>query len=186
MPPPVNVLVVCVGNVCRSPLAERLLRLRLDTLLGDASGAVHVTSAGVRALVGAPMDAHAAAELLRLGGDPSGFASSQVTPAVVGAADLVLTATTDLRSRVLQEAPRALRRTFTLLELASMLAPEAARPDGGLAALVADAAALRGSRPTTGLDVPDPVRRSAEVHREVADLLDDGCTRIARALAAVV
>ena len=54
-----RVLVVCVGNVCRSPLGERLLAARL----GDG---FEVTSAGVGALVGEPMDPEAAAHLERL------------------------------------------------------------------------------------------------------------------------
>src|SRR5688500_16845956 len=61
MSEPYDVLVVCEGNLCRSPLAERLLTSRL------AGGEVRVASAGVHAVVGAPMDASAAAELTRLG-----------------------------------------------------------------------------------------------------------------------
>ncbi|MGH3365923.1 MAG: hypothetical protein ACRDOY_01830, partial [Nocardioidaceae bacterium] len=30
-----RILVVCTGNLCRSPLTERLLRLRLDDGLGE-------------------------------------------------------------------------------------------------------------------------------------------------------
>ena len=51
-----SVLVVCLGNVCRSPLAERVLRLRLAELPDGPAGTVRVSSAGIRALVGAPMD----------------------------------------------------------------------------------------------------------------------------------
>jgi protein-tyrosine phosphatase len=68
-----NVLFVCFGNVCRSPLAERLLRWRLAEQLDDLSEHVEVTSAGVCAVVGRPMDAKAAAELARLGGGADGF-----------------------------------------------------------------------------------------------------------------
>ena len=101
MSEPFEILVVCLGNVCRSPLAEQVLRMRFAELLGDGSPAVRVSSAGARALVGRPMDEHAAAELRRLGGDPEGFAATQLTAAAAGAADLVLTATRELRSRVL-------------------------------------------------------------------------------------
>ena len=86
-----TILVVCLGNVCRSPLAERLLRMRIEQMLGDGASAVRVSSAGVRALVGDPMNESSAAELRRLGGDPDGFVSSQVTAARATEADLVLT-----------------------------------------------------------------------------------------------
>ncbi|GMA87571.1 hypothetical protein GCM10025868_28210 [Angustibacter aerolatus] len=56
MSAPARVLVVCTGNVCRSPLVERLLRQRLGT------DAVDVSSAGTQALVGEPMTDPAAAE----------------------------------------------------------------------------------------------------------------------------
>ena len=57
---PFRILVVSVGNDCRSPLAERHLRHKFDLVLGDAADTVDVSSAGVRALEGAPMDALAA------------------------------------------------------------------------------------------------------------------------------
>ena len=77
MSEPFTILVVCLGNVCRSPLAERLLRMRFEQMLGDGASAVHLSSAGVRALVGDPMNELSAAELRRLGGDPDGFVSSR-------------------------------------------------------------------------------------------------------------
>ena len=49
-----RILVVCTGNVCRSPLAEALLRLQLQAD-GHAESA-QVQSAGTRALVGKPAD----------------------------------------------------------------------------------------------------------------------------------
>ncbi|MDQ3422084.1 MAG: low molecular weight phosphatase family protein, partial [Actinomycetota bacterium] len=54
-------LVVCTGNICRSPLAERLLQRRL----GDRAV---VRSAGVQGLEASAMDPYAAAQLERLGG----------------------------------------------------------------------------------------------------------------------
>ena len=59
------VVFVCTGNICRSPLAERLAA-HLDPHTSFAS-------AGTHAMVGSDMDAGMAAELSRLGGDPSDF-----------------------------------------------------------------------------------------------------------------
>ena len=191
-------LVVCLGNVCRSPVAERLLAMRLRGLLDDAgdqndpgdqldpSAPGHLvtgSSAGVRALVGHPIDAHAAEELTRLGGDPSGFAATQLTPQMVEAADLVLTATSELRSRTLEEAPRALRRTFTLREFATFAAGQTGARGDGLRGLVTRAAANRSEISPGDYDVPDPFGASPEVHREVAELLDRSCLTIASAVA---
>ena len=94
--------MVCEGNLCRSPLAERLLRLRTK------GSDVHVTSAGVIAAVGEPIDPLAADELVRLGGDPEGFEARRLTPAMLEDADLVLTATRAIRS------PESLRSSAVL------------------------------------------------------------------------
>jgi protein-tyrosine phosphatase len=184
---PFKILVVCLGNVCRSPLAERLLRMRFEQMLGDGASAVHVSSAGVRALVGDPMHELSAAELRRLGGDPAGFVSSQVTAARATEADLVLTATRDLRSRVLEEAPRALKRAFTIREFAALASDGPERRQVSSAAdLVSQAASWRGSAEIREYDVPDPIGRSPEVHRDVADMLDADCEAIARAVVGAI
>jgi protein-tyrosine phosphatase len=174
-PEPSRVLVVCVGNQCRSPLAERLLRQRVGP---DA--AVVVTSAGTLGPPGLPMEQHAAAELVRLGGDPTGFRSARLDDRTLGDQDLVLTATKAIRTEVLQRAPRLMRRTFTLRELAQIVA---ARGPGGLPLreLVAAAAAHRTSA-SRDVDLDDPMGRSAEVHRRVADEIAADVATIATAL----
>ena len=169
MSEPYDVLVVCEGNLCRSPLAERLLAARL------VESEVRVTSAGVHAVVGAPMDALAAAELSRLGGDPSEFEARQLTARMATEADLVLTATRAIRGQVVATAPSALKRTFTLLELAALVeAPPWGGPDGDAAETISRAADWRASVSGLGdaLDVPDPIGRSVRVHRAAADLAD--------------
>ncbi|HST63645.1 MAG TPA: hypothetical protein VLM05_00530, partial [Mycobacteriales bacterium] len=111
-----RVLVVCSGNVCRSPLAERLLRARLDQELGAGAGLFTVTSAGTTAVVGAPMDPRAAAVARSLGADPDHFRARDLDAEQVIAADLVLTATRQHRGAVLRLHPAAHRYTFTLRE----------------------------------------------------------------------
>ena len=183
-----QILAVCLGNVCRSPLTERLLRLRLDQMLGEGGSVVRVSSAGVRAMVGRSMDDLAAAELNRLGGNPAGFAARQLTGDLANEAGLVLTATRNLRSRVLEEAPRALKRTFTIREFAALVTSDVFRDRRAEnpTDLVARAASWRGSAPIADYDVPDPIGQSAAFHREIADRLDEDCTAIARALVGAI
>jgi protein-tyrosine phosphatase len=161
----VKILVVCVGNICRSPLGERLLQSRLDARV---PGRAMVTSAGMRARPNQAMDPYAAAELARLGGDPDGFVSQVATELVIERADLVLTMTKDLRTDVLRRSPRMMRRTFTMGEFAAICeaVPHlASAPD-----LVAAAARSRSHAAGAG-DVPDPIGQSPKVHAEVADLI---------------
>jgi protein-tyrosine phosphatase len=170
-----HILVVCTGNICRSPLTERLLRRRLDDRLGRGAEGIVVSSAGARGLDRSPMDLRAAEQLRRLGGDPEDFLARSLTEWHVNGADLVLTATRGHRAAVLSEAPAALHRTFTLLEF-SDLAPYRTLDavDHGrdlLVGLVAEAAQRRGSATLQEYDVPDPYMQSAERHREVADVI---------------
>lgn len=169
---PFHVLAVCVGNVCRSPLAERLLALRLP------DGFV-VSSTGTRGMVGRPMTPEAESELVGLGGSADGFVARRLTETQIRDADLVLTATTDVRRTVLEEVPGAMRRTFTWRELAALV-------DGheydAPAALVADAAARRGETAGLDLDTEDPIGQTAEVYARVTGQIDEAITTVARAL----
>jgi len=150
--------------------------------LADAPTKYEVSSAGVGALVGEPMEPHAAARLQALGGDPEGFVARQLEPALVEEADLVLTATERIRQRVLHESPRALRRTFTVREFAMLVADEAGGAPETFEALVADAARRRGRTAGADLDVPDPMGRAVAVHERAAAMAAEAVATIATAL----
>ena len=80
-----NILIVCVGNICRSPMAEYLLKARLPA---DSGKQVH--SAGIGALVDKPADATAQELLQEQGIDASGHRARQVTQNMLARADLIL------------------------------------------------------------------------------------------------
>ncbi len=170
-----RVLFVCVGNVCRSPLGERLLAPRLP-----ATGFA-VASAGVGAMVGAPMSPEAAVHLEAYGGSADGFTARSLTPDMVSESDLVLTATKAIRSRVLEDSPGALRRTFTVLELAALL--DVVPPADDLRELVRSAADARSQAAVTDLDIPDPYGRGEEANALAARLMAGAVDRIAKVLA---
>lgn len=171
--PRFRVLFVCIGNVCRSPVGERLLAARLP------ADRFEVSSAGVGAMVGYAMSKYAAAELEGYGGDPKNFAARQLTPELIEEADLILTATRDLRSQVLAENPVALRRTFTVLEFAAL----GDMGEGSTAEeLVKWAGAHRSAAGNVEQDVPDPFRRGSEAHAAAAAAIHEAVQRIAKAL----
>jgi protein-tyrosine phosphatase len=80
-----KVLVVCVGNICRSPMAEALLRARLGH-----RPRFDVSSAGVSALVGRPADEQAVALMKARGIDIRPHRARQLTPQLAAGADLIL------------------------------------------------------------------------------------------------
>jgi len=78
-----NILIVCIGNICRSPMAEALLKLR-------APDGVHVHSAGIGALVDKPADPIAVQLMQMRGIDITAHRARQLVPEMVDQAELIL------------------------------------------------------------------------------------------------
>jgi protein-tyrosine phosphatase len=172
-----RILFVCTGNLCRSPVAERLAMVWAHDLLRQSPehAAVEIGSAGMNAAPGRAMDPRSADALTALGGDPAGFRSRLFERAMAEEADLVLTMSRSQRREVLEKNPRGLRRTFTLVEAADLLG-HADLTGLNLLPLAHRARELglrldtaRARRPGGNSDdVPDPIGRSAAVHSDVA------------------
>jgi protein-tyrosine phosphatase len=169
-----RIMFVCIGNVCRSPLGERLLASRLPP------EAFEVASAGVGAMVGSPMTPEAAAHLESYGGSADGFTARLLIPPIVQQSDLILTATKAIRSRVLEDSPAALRRPFTELEFAALL--DVVPADTDPAALVRTAAEERSRAALDDYDIPDPYGRGDEAHLEAAESMKAAVERIVKGL----
>lgn len=103
-----QILIVCVGNICRSPTVEVLLRHRL--------GAQNTTvrSAGLGALQGQPIDPTAGTLLAERGLDASTHVARQLDDRAIRDADLILTMQRSHTAALTRRAPHALGRTFLL------------------------------------------------------------------------
>jgi protein-tyrosine phosphatase len=190
--PELTVLFVCTGNICRSPLAERLGR-HLVTAQGAAGAGVQLVSAGTQAVVGRGMDPASARVLQERGGSPTGFRARQLTGPMAVEADLTLTMTRRHRQEVLARAPRALSRTFTLSEAAGLLALVPAGPVPGdtpgerARALIRQMAAARSRRPSgPDDDILDPIGRPDVVHDQVGQAIADAVQPVLHRLLSVV
>lgn len=190
--PPFAVLHVCMGNICRSPMAERLLLLaarqrlaKLDAgfVLGDL---LTSTSAGTGGWhEGEPMNPPAARQIRLRGGDPDGFEARKLRTAHLSSADLILTATIDQLDYVLALLPDAAGRTFVLGHLGRLvprldreaLPAPGVEPDAfaeRAAALVMAADRARGdAQPTPQDDLDDPWGRGDQTFARVADDIDE-------------
>jgi protein-tyrosine phosphatase len=173
-----QILVVCTGNVCRSPYIERLLSARL------AGTGIEVSSAGTDALVGSPMDPQVEKRLIQAGGDPSGFSARQLTADLVRRADLVLCATRDHRSSIVRLEPKGVRYAHTLADFSDLVAvcsqtPAPSYSDGTVVRRVASEAILSRDaivpRTVEDADIIDPIGRPSAVFtkmsRQVAESL---------------
>jgi protein-tyrosine phosphatase len=162
-----RILFVCTGNICRSPLAERLARSALA-----ACPRLWVGSAGTHAVPGREMPAAARRALARLGGDPAGFVSRPLTADLVASADLVLTATREQRGESVAKHPPSSDRTFTIVEFGALTQAVAAPailhlpdPVCRAHALLAEVRRLRGLVPVERPDIADPYGGSWWAHR---------------------
>jgi len=92
-----NILLVCTGNICRSPLAAALL----ERALGErAAEGIKVSSAGTGAWDGAPVSEGAYLVGLERGLDLSSHRARLLTRELVEEADLILTMARHHRARV--------------------------------------------------------------------------------------
>lgn len=188
-----EILTVCTGNICRSPLAEQLLRAQTSSIPDVA-----VRSAGTSAMVGYGMDVRAANYSVQFGADPSSHVARQLVIDQVRSAGLVLAMSREHRKAVVELLPRASRYTFTVRELArvceamteadlaEIVAIPVADPAARLAALVEAAAGLRGmvdppASPDEN-DVVDPYAQSDEVYALSVDQLLPAVRTVASAL----
>ena len=163
------ILTVCTGNICRSPAAELLLQAELGDL-------ATVTSAGTHALVGHGVPEPMLNELAADGIDGAAHQGRLLTEPVVLAQDLVIAMTRDHRQLAVQTAPAALRRTFTLAELAAAAGTGATltgeTPAARLASVAAAVAAHRHVLAEYDLlDVPDPYRRDQDAYHEAYSMI---------------
>lgn len=92
-----NVLLVCTGNTCRSPLAEALLRRLLSERGVDG---ITVASAGTGAWAGAPASEGSYLVALEDGVDLSAHRAQPLTAEVAAAADVILTMSRSHRQRL--------------------------------------------------------------------------------------
>ncbi len=164
LPPPRNpggpyrVCCVCLGNICRSPIAEVVLRDQLGK--AGLAGAVTVDSAGTGDWhVGAPMHAGSRRELARGGYDGESHRARQIDPSWLPERDLILA-----------------MDAANLRDLRAMAAPE----DQDRIRLFGEIAGLGGQ------DVPDPYYGTSADFAGVLTLLETGMSRLTARLLAMV
>jgi low molecular weight protein-tyrosine phosphatase len=198
--PPFTVLHVCVGNICRSPMAERLFTLALRKQVGDRVDQLYLShGAGTGSWhAGDPMNPPAARQVTLRGGDPAGFRARKVTGDLIDASDLVLCATAEQVSYVLGLRPDAEARTFVLGEFGRLLADVKLRDSDGVldersayargVALVEAVDAARGGdvgereSPRRSDDLDDPYGMPDREFARVADEIELTVVPLAQAL----
>ncbi len=165
---PASIMFICTGNICRSPIGERVLRG-----LAEKSGVtVASTSAGVGAMNGYAMHPLSVEVLVEHGYDAAGFESRYLRLPMLKDADLVLCMTRDHRAAAQQMLPVRWKRMFTLTEFAELAS------GGSLDEIIASRSRIDTNSPH--LDIVDPMGRPkeefdrvfAEIEPKVASIVD--------------
>jgi|GEM_PF-296003 len=183
-----TILTVCTGNICRSPLAEVLLRARL------ARFGVRVHSAGTHALVGAGMPEEAQLVARARHAHPADIAAHRarhLREPLVMESDLVLTMTQEQRGFAVQLVPSRLHRIFPVREFARaahglpdaeirrLAATGGDDPRVRLGAVIMAIAGRRGSISADD-DVLDPYRQGTQAYETSAAQLDPALAEVER------
>jgi len=155
----VEILVLCSGNIGRSPLGEVMLRRDLSVVLGVseeelAAAGVVVTSAGIAAPDGHPASPRGIAYAAGLGLDLGSHRARTVTRAAIDTADRIYCMDRSQLAAVAGLAPAAATKT-------ELVAGE-------------------------GCEIPDPHHEDAEFFRRVAAMIDAAMAERAAALAVTI
>ncbi|MEZ7500911.1 low molecular weight protein-tyrosine-phosphatase [Psychrobacter sp. Arc29] len=101
-----SILVVCVGNICRSPIAEALLKEQYPQK--------NVDSAGLSAVVGNPVDPKSQAVMKSNNIDMSGHVAKQIDEQLVMEADIIFTMSDGQTKWIEERWPHCRGKTFKI------------------------------------------------------------------------
>jgi protein-tyrosine phosphatase len=103
-----HILIVCTGNICRSPIAEGMLRAHLPE-------GRDVSSAGLAALIGAPADPLAVEVMRENGYDITAHRGRQVVLPMLAQSDLILAMDQGHSTALLRQYPQLRGRVHKML-----------------------------------------------------------------------
>lgn len=146
-----QLLFVCTGNLCRSPMAEYLLRHHLGP-----KTSWRVSSAGLNTVDGVAASQPAIEVLAEKGVDLAPHRSRSLTRAMVDAAELIVAMTNAQVQELRRRFPKARERSRLLTSFA------AAKRQG-----------LAGDSAAASEDIQDPIGGARSTYRRIGEEIDE-------------
>lgn len=155
---PISVLFVCTGNICRSPLAEAMLREYASRQ--GRSKRLKIASAGTFALSGNPATREAQRAARRRGLDLSSHRAREVSRPLLEEADFILGMTRAHCLQLEREFPQFANKIYLALSFPRRFSRD--KPED--------------------IDVPDPMGLPVDYYMQVLDMLEPALPKMLKGL----